>query len=470
MSQSSSFTATQVSQATEAVSAAFPKALATLGELVRIPGIAWEAFDSQKLEESAQKVAQLLSDTEVFDFVDIRRAPVAAVHGDHLGAPAVVARRAARNGAPQILLYAHHDVQPPGDSTIWKTPEFQPTVIDGRMFGRGAADDKAGVVAHLTAIQTLKGLVGPDFDLGITCFIEGEEEAGSPSFRNFLEQNASDLAADVIVVADSTNFTTEIPGITTTLRGLVSQEVEVRTLDHAVHSGMFGGVVPDAMTALIRLLASLHDEKGNVAVPGLVAGTAADLPVTEETMRTDSGLLDGVSFIGEGSLLDRNWTKPAITIIGIDAPSVALSSNTMLPSAKAKISMRIAPGQDPDLALAALREHLEASVPFGAKLEFGAIETGKPFQLEEGGWAKPMLANALTAAFGEQSVDLGIGGSIPFIADLVELFPSAQILVTGVEDPDSRAHSPNESVHLASLKNAMVAESLLLLGMNSRQN
>lgn len=470
MTASSSLSAEQVAKATESVTAAFPGAVATLGELVRIPGIAWDAFDPANLEASANKVADLLRATEAFETVDIRRAKVAEIHGDHLGAPAVVARRAAKNGAPQILLYAHHDVQPPGDSTIWKTPEFQPTIVDGRMYGRGAADDKAGIVAHLTAISVLKQLAGADFDLGITCFFEGEEEAGSPSFRNFLEENAADLKADVIVVADSGNLTTEIPGITTTLRGLVSQEIEVRTLDHALHSGMFGGVVPDAMTALIRLLASLHDEKGNVAVPGLVQGTAAELPVTEEMMRADSGILDGVDFIGEGSLLDRNWTKPAIAVIGIDAPSVALSSNTMQPSVRAKISMRIAPGEHPDNALEALRAHLEANLPWGAKLSYGGIEKGKPFKLEAGGWAKPLMEEALGVAYGLPSVDLGVGGSIPFIADLLEVFPEAQILVTGVEDPDSRAHSPNESVHLASLKNAMIAETLLLLGSNSRRN
>jgi acetylornithine deacetylase/succinyl-diaminopimelate desuccinylase-like protein len=338
------------------------------------------------------------------------------------------------------------------------------------MYGRGAADDKAGIIAHLTAIQTLKAIAGDDFDLGITCFIEGEEEAGSPSFRNFLEANQNDLKSDVIVVADSGNWSIDVPAITTTLRGLVSQVFEVRTLDHAVHSGMFGGVVPDAMLAMIRTLAALHDEQGNVAVPGLVQGKAADLEFTEADLRRDSGLLEGVSQVGEGSILDRNLTKPSITVIGIDGQSVALSSNTLLPSVKAKVSMRIAPGQDPDVALDALQKHILATVPFGAKVTFGEIEKGKPYLVDSTGWAKPLMEQALTHAYGYDSVDIGIGGSIPFIADLVELFPAAQILVTGVEDPDSRAHSPNESVHLKSLQNAMVAESLLLLGSNSLQN
>jgi acetylornithine deacetylase/succinyl-diaminopimelate desuccinylase-like protein len=446
----------------EKVDAAFPVALANLGDLVRIPGIAWDAFDPQQLERSAEAVAALLRDTGVFELVEIRRAEA---HGK-IGAPAVVARREARNGRPQVLLYAHHDVQPPGDLSVWNTPEFQPTLIDGRIFGRGAADDKAGIVTHLTAIKTVVETLGKDFEVGISVFIEGEEEAGSPTFRNFLEENRDILAADVIVVADSANWTTTIPALTTTLRGLVSQVIEVQTLDHAVHSGMFGGAVPDAMTATLRLLASLHDEAGDVAVKGLHAGKAADLDFTEQQLRTDSGLLDGVSMIGTGSILDRMWTKPSITVIGIDAMSVPMSSNTLLPSVKAKISMRIAPGQEPEDALALLRAHLEQHVPFGAKLTYGEVEMGKPFEANSAGWAKKLAEASLSAAFGNDSVDIGIGGSIPFIADLLEVFPAAQILVTGVEDADSRAHSPNESVHVDTLRGAMVAESLFLIKGN----
>ena len=446
----------------EKVDAAFPVALANLGDLVRIPGIAWDAFDPQQLERSAEAVAELLRSTGVFELVEIRRAEA---HGK-IGAPAVVARREARNGRPQILLYAHHDVQPPGDLSVWNTPEFQPTLIDGRIYGRGAADDKAGIVTHLTAIKTLVETLGNDFEVGISVFIEGEEEAGSPTFRNFLDENRDVLAADVIIVADSANWTTTVPALTTTLRGLVSQVVEVQTLDHAVHSGMFGGAVPDAMTATLRLLASLHDEVGDVAVAGLHASKAADLDFTEQQLRVDSGLLDGVSTIGTGSILDPMWTKPSITVIGIDAMSVPMSSNTLLPSVKSKISMRIAPGQDPQEALALLRKHLEQHVPFGAKLTYGEVELGKPFEANSAGWAKKLAELSLSAAFGNESVDIGIGGSIPFIADLLEVFPSAQILVTGVEDADSRAHSPNESVHVDTLRGAMVAESLFLIKGN----
>ena len=432
--------------------------------LAKIPGIAWDAFDANDLEISAEAVAALLKGLEVFDFVDIRRSQAAG----KMGAPAVVAKRAAKNGKPQILLYAHHDVQPPGDETAWKTEPFEPTLIGNRLYGRGAADDKAGIVTHIAAIRALKHIVGADFDLGLTLFIEGEEEAGSPTFRNFLDENKSDLQADVIIVADSGNWTVDVPALTTTLRGLVSQVIEVSTLDHALHSGMYGGAVPDAMLATIKLLATLHDDEGNVAIAGLKQGIADDLPYSEDQLRIDAGLLGGTQQIGEGSILDRIWTKPALTVIGIDGQSVALSSNTMLPMVKAKISLRIAPGEVPEEALALLRSHLEANIPFGATLNYGEIELGKPFSGISEGWAKSAAEQALSLGFGQNSVNIGIGGSIPFIADLTEVFPKAQILVTGVEDPDSRAHSPNESVDLQMLKKAMVSEALLLISGNSR--
>lgn len=447
----------------ESVNLQFPARIADLCDLVRIPGIAWDAFDAADLERSAEAVKALLDDLEIFDVVEIRRASA----GDKEGAPAVVARREAKNGRPHILLYAHHDVQPPGPENQWNTPAFEPTLRDGRIFARGAADDKAGIVAHLTALRVLKEIAGADFDLGISLFIEGEEEAGSPSFRNFLDENRDLLAADAIVVADSANWTVEVPALTTTLRGLVSQVIEVQTLDHALHSGMYGGVVPDATMALIKVLASLHEADGSVAVDGLVQTSAADLDYTEEALRVDAGLLASTSTIGTGSLLSRIWTKPSITVIGIDTKKVDVASNTLLPSASAKISMRIAPGDEPERALLALRAHLEANLPFGAQITYGEVELGKPFASNTDGWAFKLAKDALSDAFGVESVEIGIGGSIPFIADLTEVFPSAQILVTGVEEPDSRAHSPNESVHLETLRNAMSAEALMLLRANA---
>jgi len=463
-----SFTAGQQDEAMLAgvranVANLFSSKLAQLGQLVRIPGIAWDAFDAENLERSAEAVAKLFTDTGVFDSVEIKRA---ADDTGKIGAPAVLAHRAAKNGKPTVLLYAHHDVQPPGDRAEWLTEPFEPTALDGRIFGRGAADDKAGVITHLTAVETLKALAGDEFDLGLSIFIEGEEEAGSASFRNFLDENKDKLAADVIIVADSMNWTPEVPALTVSLRGVVSLEFEVRTLEHAVHSGMFGGAVPDAMLAMIKVLAGLHDEKGNVAVKGLKTFEFAELPYTEANLRQDSSLVASASQIGDGSIMQRIWGNPAITVIGIDAPSVAVSSNTLLPSVRAKISMRIAPGQEPEQALELLKAHLLESAAFGAEISFGKVELGKPFNSDASGWAQSLAKSSLSAAFGNETVEIGIGGSIPFIADLTEVFPAAQILVTGVEDSDSRAHSPNESVHLVGLQNAMVAEALFLLRGN----
>jgi acetylornithine deacetylase/succinyl-diaminopimelate desuccinylase-like protein len=451
-----------VSQVREIVETDFSRRIGDLGRLVKIQGIAWDAFDAANLQTSAEAVAQLFRETGVFETVEIRTAVLDGIPGS----PAVVARRPAKNGKPTFLLYAHHDVQPPGNLDDWETPPFEPTLKNGRIYARGAADDKAGIVAHLTAIETVRKTLGDDFDLGISIFIEGEEEAGSRTFRTFLDENRDILEADAIVVADSGNWTAEIPALTTTLRGMVSQVIEVSTLDHALHSGMYGGVVPDAMTAMIRLLSTLHTPDGSVAVEGLVSGKASELPYTEAELRRDAGAPEPLELIGTGSILDRIWTKPSITVIGIDGQSVALSSNTLLPKAKAKISMRIAPGDEPVRALAALRAHLEANVPFGGRIEFHETELGKPFQANGSGWAQSLAETALEAAFGNKTALIGIGGSIPFIADLTEVFPNAQILVTGVEDADSRAHSPNESVEVASLKKAMVAEALMLIKAN----
>jgi len=447
------------------VEAQFSQRIAALGQLVRIPGIAWDAFDPNDLDRSAEAVAQLFRQTGVFETVEIKTATV----DGKPGAPAVLASRPAKKGRPHILLYAHHDVQPPGDASVWETPAFEPTTKDGRIYGRGAADDKAGVIAHLAAIEALKYVAGADFDLGISIYIEGEEEAGSRTFRAFLDENTAKLAADVIIVADSMNWSPEIPALTVSLRGMVSQEIRVRTMEHAVHSGMFGGAIPDAMIPMLRVLASLHDEKGSVAVQGLKSYKFEDLPYTDANLRADSSLLPEVSQIGEGGIMERIWGKPSITVIGLDVPSVAMSSNTLLPEVSAKISLRIAPGQDPDEALELLRQHLKANIPFGAVLEFGLIETGKPYMADTSGWASILAKDVLGAAFGNPAIEIGIGGSIPFIADLKEVFPDAQILVTGVEDADSRAHSPNESVHLVGLKNAMVAEALFLVAGNNLQ-
>ncbi|MHC2186077.1 acetylornithine deacetylase/succinyl-diaminopimelate desuccinylase-like protein [Rathayibacter agropyri] len=438
-----------------------PRSLAQLGKLVRIPSVSWDGFDATRVAASAEAIAELARETGVFEEVSIRSSEI----GDSgvLGQPAVLATRAARSGAPTVLLYAHHDVQPQGAEEAWETPPFEPTVRGDRLYGRGAADDKAGVVSHLAAVRALREIAGDDHDLGLVLFIEGEEEFGSRSFPTFLREHHDALRADAIIVADSDNWDIDTPALTVGLRGNVTLTLTVSTLDHASHSGMLGGAVPDAMLAAVRLLSTLWAEDGSVAVPGLTEHDGAVPEITEADLRRDSGLLDGVSPIGTGPILSRTWSKPAITVTGIDAPSVIDASNTLAPSVRVKISARIAPGQDAREAFAAIERHLRANAPFGAHLSLDDVDMGDPFLVDTSGWAVDLVKGAMTDAWGREPLETGIGGSIPFIADLVREFPEAQILVTGVEDPDSRAHSPNESLHLGVFKRAAQTEALFLL-------
>ncbi|WP_026549300.1 dipeptidase [Arthrobacter sp. Br18] len=443
------------------VDAHFPRVIEQLAALVNIRGIAWEAFDPNELDRSAEAVAQLIRDGGIEDVRILR------VDNDGVpGGPAVVARRPAAEGRPTVLLYAHHDVQPPGDPDLWESDPFTAVERNGRLYGRGAADDKAGIMAHVGALRSLTEVLGSDFGVGVTLFIEGEEEAGSPTFRTFLETHRDLLTADVIVVADSSNWKVGVPALTTSLRGLVDGTIEVQVLDHAVHSGMFGGPVLDAPTLLARLIATFHDDAGDVCIPGLLGADAASVDYDEPDYRADASVLDGVRLAGTGSIASRLWHKPALSIIGMDIPSVALSSNTLLPRATAKFSLRLAPGQDPEEAMRAVRKHVEADPPFGARVVFTEGETGSPFSTDTSEPASQLALASLEEAWGVPAVEAGMGGSIPFIADLTELFPAAQILITGVEDPDSRAHSANESLHLDEFRKAVLAEALLLARIN----
>jgi acetylornithine deacetylase/succinyl-diaminopimelate desuccinylase-like protein len=419
-----------------------------LEALVRIESVWSDPARRDEVHRSAEAVATLLRDAG-FASVEI------VSEG---GAPAVIAHHPAPAGAPTVLLYAHHDVQPEGDPAQWDSAPFEPTERDGRLYGRGIADDKAGIATHLTAFRAHDG----NPPVGVTVFVEGEEECGSPSLSALLAAHKHKLAADVIVIADSDNFSVDVPALTVSLRGLVDCVVEVATLDHGLHSGIWGGVVPDALTALIRLLATLHDDEGNVAVAGVHEAKAAAVDRGAHWVRVESGLLDGVSEIGSGTVAQRLWAKSAITVIGIDTTPIAKASNTLIPSAKAKVSMRVAPGGDAAAHLEALRHHLEEHAPWGARVTVTEGDVGQPYALAATGAVYDAARTAFRQAWGVDAVDMGMGGSIPFIAEFAEAFPDATILVTGVEDPGTQAHSVNESLHLGVLERAAVTEALLL--------
>lgn len=428
---------------------------AELEALVRIPSVSNPSFDQAHVRASAEHVAALVRGA---GFAEVEILDVEGPEGDR-GAPAVVGRRPGPEGAPHVLLYAHHDVQPPGEG--WETEPFEPTRRGERLYGRGAADDKAGIIAHLGALRVL----GEELAVGVTVFVEGEEEIGSPSFAAFLAAHRDKLAADVMVVADSVNWKVGVPALTTSLRGLADLEVEVAVTEHAIHSGMFGGPVLDANVLMARLISTLHDEQGNPAVAGLTAAQDPEVDMPEADLRADAAVLEGVRLAGTGPLTARLWTRPAISVIGIDATPVAKASNTIAPRCRAKISVRVAPGQDPVEARAAVRAHLEQHAPFGARVSVTEQEAGKSFQAAGDSAAMRAARAAFEASWGTPPVDTGLGGSIPFIADLLDVYPDAQILVTGVEDPDSRAHGANESVHLGELEKVVLAEALLLDGL-----
>jgi acetylornithine deacetylase/succinyl-diaminopimelate desuccinylase-like protein len=361
-------------------------------------------------------------------------------------------------GSPTLLLYAHHDVQPPGPDTEWETPPFDPTERDGRLYGRGTSDDKAGIAVHLGAVRAHESAP----PLHVKLFVEGEEEIGSRHLSAFLSAYKDLLDSDVIVIADSGNWRVGVPAITVSLRGLVDCVVEVRTLRHAVHSGSFGGALPDALTCLGRMIASLHDEAGEVAIPGLTSGEADPLDLGEDELRELAGALDSVEMLGIGSLTSRIWTKPAVSVLAVDAPPVSQAINQLVPVARAKVSLRIAPGEDPDAAMAALVAHLEENVPWGAEVTITPGATGEAFDLDATGVAHSAFRDAFAEAWGTDAVDIGAGGSIPFVAAFSELFPQAAILLTGVADPGSRAHGPDESLDLLELQRGIVAEAIAM--------
>jgi acetylornithine deacetylase/succinyl-diaminopimelate desuccinylase-like protein len=436
-----------------AVREVLPSARADLERLVRIPSVSAEPGAAPHLWASASEVAGLLRGAGLPE-VDVVTA------GD--SRPAVLGSRRGPPGAPHVLLYAHHDVQPPGDPAGWDSDPFEPAERGGRLYGRGTADDKAGFAVHLAALRAHLSAFPAGLPVGVTVLVEGEEEVGSPALRGFLAAFAERLRADVVVFADAGNWSLDVPALTTTLRGGTNLVVEVRTLDHGLHSGIFGGPVPDALTALCRLLATLHDENGDVAVPGLVRGTSQSPELDEDQLRAEAGLLDGVRLTGTGRLADRLSAAPALAVIGLDAPPVAGASNTLIPVARAKVSLRVAPGDDADAARAALAAHLRDRAPWGARVRVEAGGAAAPFTARTGGRAYRCARSALETAWGTAAVDAGAGGSIPFVTAYAGLFPDAEILITGVEDPDTRAHGANESLHLATFERACLAEALLL--------
>ena len=451
------------------VDAGFEARIEELAALARIPSVSAAGFPPEEVRRSAEAVATLLGDSS-FDAVEVLELDDAHpyVVGEWLGAGA---------GAPTLLLYAHHDVQPPGRATHWRSPAFEPTRRPeegeaGRLYGRGVVDDKAGVVVFAGALRAwLETGNAPPVNLKIV--VEGEEEIGSGHLAAFLRAHHERLAADVLVLSDTANFATGLPSITTSLRGMVIVDVRVRALDHPIHSGMWGGPVPDAATALSRVLSRLFDADGRVAIPGFeddvppVTSAARArlerLPIDDAGFRADVGLVESAELIGGGgaNLYERIWYRPAVSLVALEGMPIAEAANNLLAEAGARVGVRLAPGQDP----ARMRERvvalLGADPPWGVEvsLEVGTEAAG--WSVEPEGPAFAAAERALARGYGRDPVYIGCGGGIPFVGPFAEVLGGAPALLLGLEDPICNAHGENESLDLADFERAIRSAAIL---------
>ncbi|MEU0502897.1 dipeptidase [Nocardia sp. NPDC005998] len=433
------------------VAALMPQAKIDLTQLVSFKSVAdSRQFPAEECDRTAQWVA------DVFAAAGLTKV---GLHETPDGSKAVIASRPAPEGAPTVLLYCHYDVQPPLDDGAWRTPPWELTEKDGRWYGRGSADCKGNIVMHLTALRAL----GADLPLGVTLVAEGSEEQGTGGLERFVEANPELLRADAILVCDSGNFAVGVPTFTETLRGSVNVIVTVETLAGAMHSGMFGGPAPDALAALIHLLASLHDEHGNTTVAGLPNDQRwPGVQYPENQFRTDAGVLGGVELTGDGTVADMLWARPALTVLGIDAPNVVGSSAAVQPAARARLNLRIPPGTDPNQALKLLTAHLHAHTPWRAQLTVETESIGAPFRSASGGPARTAMDAALSASYGRATTTQGQGGSIPLCNVFADTYPNAEIMLLGVEEPKCLIHAPNESVDPTEIEHIALAEALFL--------
>ena len=450
--------------AIDAARADFDAARHDLEALVRIPSISADPEHSADVDASAASVADLMRDAGLHDVRELRV---------DASPPYVIGEWTRRPGAPTVLLYAHHDVQPPGYVERWSSDPFEPREHDGRLYGRGTADDKAGAVAHVAAVRAWLRTAG-ELPCNVKVLVEGEEEIGSPRLAAFLDAHAEALRADVLLLADAGNWSVGTPGLTYSLRGLADLDVHVRALDGPVHSGMAGGAVPDPVLALAQMLATLVDEHGDPAFDGCwddyVAPDDAErarlaaLPHNEAGLRRAWRMRPGVDIAGapDVSIFEKLWLRPTVTVIGIDGHPIAGSSNQIVAEAAARVSMRVGRGQDPHRLLAALQTHLERRVPLHLELRVVRRDEVPAWHCEPTGWAFDATERALRAGFGVDPVYMGVGGTIPFVGPFADAFGGIPALLLGPADPGSRIHGEDESLHLGDWHKLIESEVHLL--------
>ena len=432
--------------------------LEDLKTLVRIPSVSFEGFDPKHVRASAEATAKLL---EKRGFKNVKLLEVEGAHpyvyGEILDAP----------GKPTLLLYAHHDVQPAGDAKAWKSPPFEPTERDGRLFARGAADDKAGVVVHSSAVDAwLKGAGA--LPLNVKVIIEGEEEIGSEHLTAFLQKHRTLVQADCIVLTDTGNFETSLPSITTALRGLVTVDVEVKALKQSLHSGMWGGPVPDPVMGLAKMLAGLTNADGSIAIPGVLDAVKpltkeerewiTELPGDDAHFRKQAGMLPSVELLGKGRHpWETNWRQPSLTVNAIQASSRVDARNIICESAWARVGIRVVPNLDPKDVQQKLVDALKAAVPWGPEATIKPDQSVNWWYTDPSGPAFQAAFRALEKGYGKKAVAIGCGGSIGFVEPFSKELGGVPALLIGVEDPYTNAHSENESLHLGDFDKAIAS-------------
>jgi acetylornithine deacetylase/succinyl-diaminopimelate desuccinylase-like protein len=440
----------------ERISADLPRITDELASLVAIPSVGYEGYDPAPVRASAERTAEILRDAGLPDVRILEPGGQPAVFGQ-IDGPA---------GAPTVLLYAHHDVQPAADAELWATPPFEPVVRDGRMYGRGSADDKCGIALHAAAIRALLAEGAPPVTIKVV--VEGEEECSIAFLPQLVGGNADLLRADVAVVADGGNIRTGRPTITTSIRGSTSIAVRVDVLPIAVHSGAFGGPLPDAVMALSRMLASLHDDDGEVAIDGLHSFPWAGTQVTEAEFREESNVYPEVELIGSGSIADRTLAKASINILAFEAPRMHEVANQIVPTASAVVGLRMAPGEDYAAAAQKVAQHLRDAAPWGVRTSVSVEDDpGKGYLVDTGSAIFGAAREALVSAFGTDVVELGSGGSIPLVAALAETFPGIQVLIWGAADHLSNYHSRDESVDLGEVVRMAQTEASFLRALGA---
>jgi acetylornithine deacetylase/succinyl-diaminopimelate desuccinylase-like protein len=434
------------------ISELMPQAREELAELVALRSVADpRQFPAEECERAADWVRQKFAE---LGFIDAHLEETAD------GSKAVVGSRACQDpDAPTVLLYAHYDVQPPLDEAAWHTPPFELTEVDGRWYGRGTADCKGNIVMQLAALRAL----GESVPVNLKLVVEGSEEQGTGGLEAFVPTHADLLAANTILVCDTGNAAVGHPAATVSLRGMINVVVTIDALATELHSGMFGGPAPDALAALVAMLSTLRDDKGNTTIKGLDnTRTWSGATYPPEQFAEDVGLIEGATLLGDGTVSDMLWSRPALTILGIDCPPVVGSTAAISPQAAARLNLRIPPGTPPEVAEQALVDHLHAAAPWGVHVTVEIEAIGAPFEAATDGPAYRAMAAAMQEAYGRPMATLGQGGSIPLCNVFAETYPAAELILMGVEEPRALIHAPNESVDPTEISSMALTAALFL--------